>query len=96
MDINWAIRSAMSSGKVYLGIKQAKQYAKKKEAKMIIRASNNPYKELSVERFEDVPIFTYPGTGKDLGAACGKPFSVSVLVVVDPGNSGILSILREK
>jgi large subunit ribosomal protein L30e len=86
----------MSSGKVLLGVKQAKQYVKKKEAKMIIRATNNPYKEFSVEKYQEVPVFTYPGTGKDLGAACGKPFSVSVLVVVEPGNSGILSLLREK
>jgi large subunit ribosomal protein L30e len=86
----------MSSGKVLLGAKQVKQYAKKKEAKMLIRANNNMNKDFSADNFEGVPTFTYPGTGKDLGAACGKPFSVSVLVVVDPGNSGILSLLREK
>jgi large subunit ribosomal protein L30e len=33
----------------------------------------------------------YPGMGVDLGVACGKPFSISALAVLEPGDSEILS-----
>lgn len=93
MDINWAIRSAMSTGRVYLGVKQTKQYARR--GKMIIRARTAPFSEFRSGSYEGVPVYTYPGSGMELGSACGRPFGVSVLVVVDPGESGILSLLRE-
>jgi len=96
MDINWAIRSAISSGKVLLGVKQTRQYAKTGEAKLIIRAKNNPHKEFAQEKYGNVPVFTYPGTSRELGAACGKPFRVSVLIVLDPGSSDILSLIGGK
>jgi len=33
----------------------------------------------------------YPGDNLELGAACGKPFAVSSLVILDQGSSDILS-----
>jgi large subunit ribosomal protein L30e len=33
--------------------------------------------------------------GKDLGSACGKPFSVATLAVIEPGDSEIMALLRE-
>ena len=30
------------------------------------------------------------GTGMELGAVCGKPFIISVLTVIEEGNSDIL------
>jgi large subunit ribosomal protein L30e len=43
----------------------------------------------------DVPIYGFEGMGKDLGSACGKPFSVATLAVIEPGDSEIMALLRE-
>jgi len=40
------------------------------------------------------PLLEFPGTSWDLGAACGKPFMVSVLTILDPGESGILDLAK--
>jgi large subunit ribosomal protein L30e len=42
-----------------------------------------------------VPVYSYQGIGKDLGSACGKPFSVAALAVIEPGESEIMALLRE-
>ena len=39
-----------------------------------------------------VRVFTYDGNNMELGAICGKPFSVSALAVIDKGTSNILSL----
>lgn len=38
-----------------------------------------------------VGILRYSGNSVELGVAAGRPFSVSVLSIVEPGNSNILS-----
>ena len=85
------IKKVMKSGKVYLGLKQAKKAIEKGEAKMVILANNAP------ERIQgDIPIINFDGDGFELGALCGKPFSVSALTIVSPGESKILDMVREQ
>jgi len=43
----------------------------------------------------DVPVYSYQGMGKDLGSACGKPFSVAALAIIEPGDSEIMALQRE-
>ncbi|MDX1534711.1 MAG: ribosomal L7Ae/L30e/S12e/Gadd45 family protein, partial [Thermoplasmata archaeon] len=58
------------------------------QARLVIRARNCPDEFL--EAAEDVRVQEFQGTNVELGAACGKPFSVSALAVLDPGKSKIL------
>jgi large subunit ribosomal protein L30e len=92
VDIDRAIRKAIKNGKVYLGSKKTLKALRGKEAKMVIVASNCPRNILEQIENSDVPVYRYEGTNIDLGAACGKPFSVLTLAVVDPGDSEILQI----
>jgi large subunit ribosomal protein L30e len=39
-------------------------------------------------------IHTFDGSSVALGKACGKPFMVSTLAIVDPGESDILTLKR--
>ncbi len=39
-------------------------------------------------------IIEYPGMGIDLGIACGKPFNIAALSILDPGDSGIMAIFE--
>jgi len=41
---------------------------------------------------ENVPLYFYPGDSEELGLALGKPFLVSVLAVIDPGDSRVLEL----
>jgi large subunit ribosomal protein L30e len=83
------MKKVIKSGKVYLGYKQALKAIKKGEAKLIIVANNAP---ADIEA--DVPVIKFEGDGFELGALCGKPFSVAFVTVVDPGESNILSMVK--
>lgn len=97
MDINKALRTAVMSGKVYIGTRQTKKVLKTTQPKLIIFASNIDRKQFEdLKNLQGVPTYTFPGTNQELGSACGKPFPVSVLSIVDPGNSNIMALLKEK
>jgi len=92
MDINRALRNAVSTGKTYIGFEQTKRYLEKGVVKMVVVSSNCPYIE-HIEKYS-VPVHKYNGSNIELGAACGKPFPVSVLSIVEPGESDILHIQK--
>ncbi|MFQ5908921.1 MAG: 50S ribosomal protein L30e [Thermoplasmata archaeon] len=87
-DLAGPLRQAIETGKVALGLHQARRALQTDTARLIIRASNCPDEFLQTP--EDVPVEEFPGSNVELGAACGKPFSVSVVAVLDPGRSKIL------
>ena len=89
MDLNRALRAASKTGKLLFGAEQAKKAIETKEAKLIILASNSPNPELKEQG--SVQYMEFPGTNIELGAACGKPFSISVVTVIDAGDSQLLS-----
>ena len=94
MDINKALRTAVSTGKVYFGLDQTIKSVDAKKAKLLICAENMPKGELDAlnEHSEKPAIYTFKGNNMDLGAACGKPFGVSVISIVNEGDSAILSL----
>ncbi len=89
MDLNKGLRTATKTGKVLFGIAQARKAIEKKEGRLIVIASNCPDKDLKDQN--NVPVVEFPGTNRELGSACGKPFSVSVVTVLEPGDSQILN-----
>ena len=90
MDINKELRLAISTGKVYFGLEQTRKAIETKKAKLVIVSSNCPDKRL--KRMRKVKVYKFNGTNPELGAACGKPFSISVLTILDPGQSNVLSL----
>lgn len=93
MDLAHALKVALQTGTVRLGVSETLASAKEKKAKLLIVAKSCPERSLTGEkRFDRIPIYHYDGTAVDLGAACGKPFPVSALAVLDPGSSAILSL----
>ena len=62
---------------------------------MIVVAGNCPGTFKSkLSGYENLFIHTYDGSSVALGKACGKPFMVSTLAIVAPGESDILSLKR--
>ena len=93
MDINKALRTAISTGKVFFGIEESKKALKDGVAKLIIISSNCPsqFKD-EINKFKKSSTYNFKGTNIELGSACGKPFPISVLTVVKPGKSNIMQL----
>jgi large subunit ribosomal protein L30e len=90
IDIVRALKTAAATGEVRFGLAETKKSMKNGEAKLVVLASNCPEKD-SLEGQTSSKIVVFQGTNVELGAACGKPFSISALAIVSPGESNILS-----
>jgi large subunit ribosomal protein L30e len=91
IDLGRALKSAMTTGKVVFGVEQSEKMIKSGEAKLIIVAKNCPSDYL-VNKSHGVPVYKFEGNNMELGALCGKPFSVSSIAIIDKGASNILSL----
>ncbi|MCS7104568.1 MAG: 50S ribosomal protein L30e [Thermofilaceae archaeon] len=98
MDIVREIRTAVKTGKVAIGSKETINTVINGNARLVIISSNIPQTvRRDIERYcklSKTPLYEYPGTSWDLGAACNKPFMVSALAVLEPGESGILYLVK--
>ncbi|MBU4491510.1 MAG: 50S ribosomal protein L30e [Euryarchaeota archaeon] len=88
-DINKVLRSVLSTGKAVIGGRQTLDAVNKGKAQVVVLSSNCLPE--TINEMKSVPVINYPGTGVDLGVACGKPFAITALAVLEPGESEILS-----
>lgn len=98
VDIDKAIRTAVDGGKVEFGTRSGVRSASK--SKLVILSANcsaDTRKEVEAACAKaNVPIHAYHGTSIELGAVCGKPFTVSVIAVLDAGTSTLLEVASAK
>lgn len=88
-DINKMLRSVLSTGKVVIGGRRTVDAVKKGKAQVVVLSSNCLPE--TINEMTGASIINYPGSGVDLGVACGKPFAITALAVLEPGESEILS-----
>ncbi|MEM4272312.1 MAG: 50S ribosomal protein L30e [Candidatus Bilamarchaeaceae archaeon] len=95
-----AIRLAVESGKVEFGSKKGIRNLLLGKPKLVVIAKNSRPGLLSdvarYSAFSDIPLVEFEGTSIELGSICGKPFSVSLLAVYDPGASNIMDFGKKK
>jgi large subunit ribosomal protein L30e len=96
IDVDKAITTAVKTGKVSFGANSSIQNAQAGKAKLIILAANCP-KAIREDigyycKLSKIPLITHKGSSTDLGALCGKPFTVSALSIREPGDSEILQL----
>ena len=96
MDINKAIRMAVDTGKVIFGTRESLRSALNGEGKLFIISDNCP-KDIKADieyyaRLSNIKLLHFNGSNKDLSEACGKPYYVSVLTILEPGDSEILKV----
>jgi large subunit ribosomal protein L30e len=95
MDFNTSLLRALKTGSVVLGPVRTEKCINEGRARMIIVAGNCPAKvRTKIARNKNPCIHTFEGSSTALGNVCGKPFSVSTLAIVNPGESDILSFMR--
>lgn len=87
MTIESELKAAVESKSVIFGTKEALKAVKTQSAKTIVIASNMPASiKQDIKRYADLAgtaIKEFSGSGKQLGVACGKPFAIAALAIVE-------------
>ena len=94
MDIARQLKQSMGTGSVLFGQRQTISACSKGDARLVIVAAICPLNYISQlsDAHPDVPVHQVMMVNSQLGAACAKPFPVSALCVIDPGQSDLLSL----
>lgn len=92
------LQTALRTGKVVLGYRRTLRELVNDRAKLIVIAKNAP-EHISEElkryaALAKVPVLVFEGSSRELGSVCRKPFMVSSLAVLDPGESSLLQIAK--
>lgn len=94
-DLNNDVRLAVDTGKVSVGHRDVLRAINRNLAKAIVIPSEGRKAMLDdinhMCRISGIRIITFKGGSMDLGAICGKPYSINSLAIIDQGNSNILN-----
>jgi large subunit ribosomal protein L30e len=97
VSLNQPIASAVSTGKCKIGVKSSISSIKKGEAKLVVVAANCPKNEFNdIQRYAQlaqIKVQQFEGNSWDLGEVIGKPFMVSAIAIISPGDSKILKMV---
>jgi large subunit ribosomal protein L30e len=97
MSLNQPIASAVSTGKCKIGVNSSISSIKKGEAKLVVVAANCPKDDYEdIQRYAQlaqIKVQQFDGTSWDLGEVVGKPFMVSAIAIIEPGDSKILKMV---
>ncbi|MFB6470639.1 MAG: 50S ribosomal protein L30e [Vulcanisaeta sp. AZ3] len=100
IDISRELQVALSTGRVMLGYKESIKAIMDGSAKLVIIASNTPTDITDTVQYyaktNNIPIYTFQGSSWELGAALRKPFKISTIAIVDPGESNILALATQR
>lgn len=98
VDIGRELQVAINTGKVVIGFEETKKAVLAGTPKMVILAANAPkWARDDIEyyaRLAGIPIFVFPGSSIELGAAAKRPHRIMAVAVVDPGQSEILKLVE--
>ena len=94
MDFNTSLRKAVKTGTVFLGQNKTQECIEEGKAKLVVVAENSPDSVKNLTKETDIPVYIYEGSSVQLGKACGMPYVVSALAVIEPGESDILNVTR--
>jgi large subunit ribosomal protein L30e len=93
------LRLALSTGKVQVGSKVAVRELRRGRAKLAIVSSNCPrdaWETINTYgKLAEIPVMEHAKDSVDLGTLCGKPFPVSAMVILEPGDSKILELVKK-
>ncbi len=93
MDLAHALKVALQTGKVKIGVNETLESANAGKARIVIVSNTCPAEALKKgTKIGKIPLYHYDGTAVELGAACGRPYPISALAILDPGASAILSL----
>ncbi len=94
MDIIKELRTASGNGTLLYGQRQTENGCADGDVSLVLVAANCPesYVDHLKASHPDVIIHQVGIVNRDLGLACGKPFAVSTVGIIDPGISDLLQL----
>ena len=94
MDLTRNLKQALSTGKVIFGQRETMGACSKGDARLVLVAANCPeaFPSDIVDSHPGVPVHRVQMVNRQLGAACARPFSISALCIIDPGQSELMSL----
>ncbi len=98
VDVIREIQTTLRTGRVILGYRRTLKAVVNGKAKLVVIAKNAPENVMSdlltYSKLARIPIYIFSGTSRDLGAICNKPFTVSAMAIIDPGESNVLDLTK--
>ena len=92
------LKLVMKSGKYKLGYKECLKTLRTGKAKLVLIANNCPtVRQSEIEYYAMLSktiVHHFQGNNSELGTACGKYFKVSVLSVLEEGDSEIVRVAQ--
>ena len=94
MDLARNLKQSLNTGKIVFGQRETMGACAKGEARLVIVAANCPedFIENISESHPGMTVHRVSLVNRQLGAACGRPFPVSALCVIDPGQSDLMQL----
>jgi large subunit ribosomal protein L30e len=97
VDVSRELQVAINTGKVVIGFEETKKAVLAGLPKLVIVAANAPkWAREDIEYYAKlggVPVFIFPGSSIELGAAAKRPHKIMALAVIDPGQSEIMKVV---
>jgi len=88
------LRRLLKTGKVVIGAKRSLDAIRLGKAKGVVLATKLPrYIEddvLYYAKLSGIKVIRFPGSSYELGTAVGKPFPITTIAIIDPGDSNLL------
>lgn len=98
-DVDTNIKVAYKTGKILYGKNQIlKKLFRENPFKMLIMSNNCPSELMTQINHinsllkDKLFIYKYKGSSWDLGLACAKPYMISVMGIIDFGDSNLISL----
>ncbi len=96
MDFNLSLKRAMKTGNVALGQNTVEKVVAENKAQLVIVAKNAPAKVRAIiAGAENLSVYEFNGSSRQLGKEIGRDHVVSIIAIVDAGESDILSLKSE-
>ncbi|MCH1541025.1 MAG: 50S ribosomal protein L30e [Candidatus Poseidonia sp.] len=94
MDLSRQLKNAIATGNLLFGQRQTTASCDNGTAKLVVVAANCPESYTTKLRatHPEVTMFRSNMVNRELGIACGKPFSVSTIAVIEAGDSDLLTL----
>jgi len=98
-DVDTNIKVAYKTGKIVYGKNQVLKSIKRSYPfKMLIVSNNCPTELINQLNYynsllkDQIFIYKYKGSSWDLGLACAKPYMISIIGIIDFGDSALISL----
>ncbi|MCX8184302.1 MAG: 50S ribosomal protein L30e [Sulfolobales archaeon] len=96
-ELEREMKNVIRTGKYVLGSKESLKAVLLGRAKAVVVASKIlPEIEIDILHYAklgNIPVVRYPGTSYELGLVCGRQFPVSVIAILDFGESRFEEVL---